>query len=149
MIMNLVICPECNHKIKLSEHPHPNQRLICSQCKLKLIVANIKPLVIDLVQSENKPKPKIVAIEATCPACDDLIRFRNNPHRGQRMSCLACQTEIEIISVKPLELDFAIPETDHRKWNRQHRLESRSQIRVDRHHRRLRKNDNSKFADKG
>ena len=44
---------------------------------------------------------------AYCPDCDGRITF--NPHVavGQQVTCPHCDSDLEVISVEPLELDWA------------------------------------------
>ena len=44
---------------------------------------------------------------AYCPDCDGRITL--NPHAvvGQRVTCTHCDSDLEVISVDPLELDWA------------------------------------------
>ena len=44
---------------------------------------------------------------AYCPDCDGRIAF--NPHAalGQKVTCPHCDSDLEVISVEPLELDWA------------------------------------------
>ena len=41
-----------------------------------------------------------------CPDCDGRIEF--NPHAfvGQKVTCPHCDTDLEVINVEPLELDW-------------------------------------------
>lgn len=41
-----------------------------------------------------------------CPDCDESINLRN-PRVGQKLFCPHCETEVEVISVDPLDLDWA------------------------------------------
>jgi lysine biosynthesis protein LysW len=43
-----------------------------------------------------------------CPECDERIVFNpGKPKFGQRLSCPSCSAELEVISIDPLELDWA------------------------------------------
>lgn len=44
---------------------------------------------------------------AICPDCSAEIRFRKAPHLGQIVTCTQCDTTLEVVSRKPLELDWA------------------------------------------
>lgn len=41
-----------------------------------------------------------------CPECDSRIKLRS-PRPGQRVTCHACGTGLEVIELSPLELDWA------------------------------------------
>jgi lysine biosynthesis protein LysW len=43
---------------------------------------------------------------AYCPDCDENIHLRS-PKVGQKLFCPNCETEVEVISVDPLDLDWA------------------------------------------
>ena len=133
--MSSVTCPECDQKLRIGAHPRPNQRIVCTKCELSLNVVSLDPLVIDIALPVEKPKPKPKILEADCPNCEQIIRLRSNLHRGQQLGCPACHTDLEIVSLRPLELDLAVPDVGHRKQNRLHKLESRAQHRPERNQR--------------
>lgn len=43
---------------------------------------------------------------AYCPECDAKINVKS-PKLGQIVSCRVCDTRLEIVDLKPLELDWA------------------------------------------
>ncbi|MFP4395955.1 MAG: hypothetical protein ACLFTI_11885 [Anaerolineales bacterium] len=53
-----------------------------------------------------------MASKAFCPACDEAITIQGNPKVGQRLRCPSCDTEIEVIDVNPVELDWAYEDED-------------------------------------
>ena len=53
-----------------------------------------------------------MASKAFCPACDEAITLQGNPKVGQRLRCPSCDTEIEVIDVNPVELDWAYEDED-------------------------------------
>ena len=46
-------------------------------------------------------------ISAFCPDCDEEMTFNPHPRLGQKVICPHCDVELEVISVDPLELDWA------------------------------------------
>ena len=44
---------------------------------------------------------------AFCPDCDTEIAFNPHPKLGQRLVCPHCDADLEVLSVDPLELDWA------------------------------------------
>ncbi len=42
-----------------------------------------------------------------CPDCDGTIVLNPHPTLGQKLTCPHCDAELEVISVDPLELDWA------------------------------------------
>ena len=43
---------------------------------------------------------------AYCPGCDEKIKL-NSPKEGQLVTCQNCGDELEVVSLTPLELDWA------------------------------------------
>ena len=43
-----------------------------------------------------------------CPECDADIRFRRKPRLGQQTMCGQCGEELEVIGLRPLELDYLL-----------------------------------------
>ena len=43
---------------------------------------------------------------ATCPQCDDRIRFTEMPDVGDIVRCRTCDARLEVISLNPIELDW-------------------------------------------
>ncbi len=44
---------------------------------------------------------------AYCPDCEGKISISSEAAVGQRITCPHCDTDLEVISVEPLELDWA------------------------------------------
>lgn len=47
-----------------------------------------------------------------CPECDTRIRFHTLPRVGQLITCRECGEICEVISLHPIELDWAYAEED-------------------------------------
>ena len=45
---------------------------------------------------------------AWCPECDSMIKLDKGVKVGERIECPECSTLLEIISLTPLELDYAL-----------------------------------------
>ncbi len=45
---------------------------------------------------------------AYCPECDAEIRFGRKPRLGQQKTCGQCGEEVEVIGLRPLELDYLL-----------------------------------------
>jgi lysine biosynthesis protein LysW len=46
-------------------------------------------------------------ISAFCPDCDEEMTFNPHPRLAQKVICPHCDADLEVISVDPLELDWA------------------------------------------
>ncbi len=49
---------------------------------------------------------------AFCPECGQGVQLGAQPQEGQRVTCGECGAELEVISVRPLELDWVYNEPD-------------------------------------
>lgn len=47
---------------------------------------------------------------AYCPECNARVNVGSKPREGQTIVCARCHAELEVISVDPLELDWAFTE---------------------------------------
>lgn len=47
-------------------------------------------------------------IETPCPECEYHVKINGRPQKGQRLSCPACHTNLVVVSLYPVELDFAL-----------------------------------------
>lgn len=45
--------------------------------------------------------------EGFCPDCDSTVDLGSNPKRGQTVTCGTCSAYLQVISVSPIELDWA------------------------------------------
>lgn len=43
-----------------------------------------------------------------CPECDSVIEFHNRPAVGFIVKCRKCYESFEVISLKPIELDWLL-----------------------------------------
>ncbi len=50
--------------------------------------------------------------EADCPNCEEVVRFSTAPTLGQKVTCPYCRELLEVVELKPLELDYAGEEDD-------------------------------------
>jgi lysine biosynthesis protein LysW len=51
-----------------------------------------------------------------CPNCDAAV-IKDNPRVGTMLTCRECDTELEIISVSPFEVDFPFDYGDDEEWD--------------------------------
>ncbi len=50
--------------------------------------------------------------EAYCPACDNDIVFATRPKISQMCRCTNCDTELEVVDLDPLTLDWIYEDDD-------------------------------------
>jgi alpha-aminoadipate carrier protein LysW len=51
-----------------------------------------------------------------CPNCDSEFNI-GNPRLGAFVNCRDCGTDLEVISVNPLEVDFPLDSYDDEDWD--------------------------------
>ncbi len=105
-----VPCPECEFLVKIGSRVQDGQRFVCPNCRTTFIIRFFDDESDDfeLIRVSNHPKKRLV-IEAGCPECESTIRLNANVREGQPVTCQHCLAELEVVSVDPLEVDFAIP----------------------------------------
>lgn len=54
--------------------------------------------------------------EADCPNCDEVVRFSSPPKLGQRVTCPFCQEALEVVELKPLELDYVYEDEEYEDY---------------------------------
>ncbi len=42
-----------------------------------------------------------------CPECDVTINLGKSPRKGQRITCFKCGSQLKVIGLSPIELDWA------------------------------------------
>jgi lysine biosynthesis protein LysW len=45
-----------------------------------------------------------------CPACNLSIPVGTSPHKGQIVSCPKCRSQLEVVNLSPIELDWIYDE---------------------------------------
>jgi lysine biosynthesis protein LysW len=48
--------------------------------------------------------------EAACPSCGATISIKGTPKIGMHVTCKSCDSEVEVVWLDPLELDFPMDE---------------------------------------
>jgi alpha-aminoadipate carrier protein LysW len=51
-----------------------------------------------------------------CPDCDGEIIFNPHPRIGQKLTCPHCASDLEVVSIDPVELDWAYDWSDDDDW---------------------------------
>jgi lysine biosynthesis protein LysW len=51
-------------------------------------------------------------VKAECPACNSNVNLGAKPKMGQRVKCNSCNTELEVVWLDPVELDWPYDEDD-------------------------------------
>jgi lysine biosynthesis protein LysW len=47
-------------------------------------------------------------MNGTCPFCKEAVEIKKTAKEGDIVICKACEAELEIVSLKPLELDWPL-----------------------------------------
>lgn len=48
--------------------------------------------------------------EAACPSCGATVSIKGTPKIGMHVTCKSCDSEVEVVLLDPLELDFPMDE---------------------------------------
>jgi alpha-aminoadipate carrier protein LysW len=59
------------------------------------------------------PDKKMLVAE--CPECETKIRFPQAPQMGETLTCHECGEALQVVSLSPLELDWA-NDDDYGEW---------------------------------
>ena len=106
-----VFCSDCGNRLKLGAHPRVGQRKVCPRCGTRLEIVSVSPLILD-VYDINTPRPRTIpkktVAESICPECDHSVRLGPHPREGQQVECPGCRTDLEVVSVDPLDLDIPL-----------------------------------------
>lgn len=102
-----VSCPECEYSLKLGTKIQDGRRVVCPNCRTALIINITDDDEIELLPVSNQSKKR--PIEVGCPECEEPIRLNASVRLGQPITCQHCLAELEVVSVDPLEVDFATP----------------------------------------
>jgi alpha-aminoadipate carrier protein LysW len=54
---------------------------------------------------------------ALCPECEERISLNPHARLGQKIVCPGCEADLEVISVQPLEFDWAYDWSDDGEWD--------------------------------
>jgi lysine biosynthesis protein LysW len=52
-------------------------------------------------------------ITGFCPECDGELKFDTTPSEGNLITCPQCSAYLEVVSVSPLEFDWAYDDEDY------------------------------------
>ena len=47
-------------------------------------------------------------VMAECPSCGAKVSIFTKPKMGQRVKCNACESDLEVVWLEPVELDWAL-----------------------------------------
>lgn len=47
-------------------------------------------------------------VKAECPSCGGEVSIFTKPKMGQRVKCNTCESDLEVVWLEPVELDWAL-----------------------------------------
>ncbi len=50
--------------------------------------------------------------DAVCPSCGASVKVKATPKIGMSVTCSSCSTELDVVWLDPLELDWPIEDDD-------------------------------------
>ena len=104
-------CPLCNEGIELGMILKFGQRLYCPACEAVLEVASLNPIRLDWLYfdqyiSEDDTFEHTQKRTAECPLCLHEITTPPRLKLGQCIFCPACDAELEVVWLNPLEFNW-------------------------------------------
>jgi glutaredoxin len=114
--MNTAKCPICEGKINLGRKVKFLERLSCPTCEAALEVISTSPVELDWIyydehQDSNGRERMKNSNNGRCPLCRDIVHIGSSQMKvGKRVICSGCDAQLEIVSLIPLELDWAYEE---------------------------------------
>ncbi|MCJ7536938.1 MAG: hypothetical protein WA997_15745 [Anaerolineales bacterium] len=109
--MKTAKCPVCEEKIKLGKKVEFLNRHSCPTCKALLEVLNIDPPELDWIYYDEYYDSEGIAQSRTpkvakCPICREDVPLGSQAKIGGRLLCHGCDSQLEIVSLFPAELDM-------------------------------------------
>jgi len=56
-------------------------------------------------------------LRAECPECSGTVKLEENITVGDRVICVECSVELEVLSLHPLELDYPLEDDWDDDWD--------------------------------
>jgi lysine biosynthesis protein LysW len=56
-------------------------------------------------------------LRTTCPECGEPVEFGEGAQVGERIVCVECQVELEILSSSPLVIDYVLADSWEDDWD--------------------------------
>lgn len=56
-------------------------------------------------------------VKAECPACNAMTNVSAKPKMGQRVVCSVCDTELEVVWLSPVELDWPYDDDEEEDYD--------------------------------
>jgi lysine biosynthesis protein LysW len=103
-------CPECESMMLLDKEVKRGEVIKCPACSVLLEVIGLEPLELDYAENEEWEEED--STMAWCPECDSRIEMGERVKLGTQLECSECGTMLEVISLKPLELDYAVEDEE-------------------------------------
>jgi lysine biosynthesis protein LysW len=77
-------------------------------------------------QGETEVDLLTTVAKAPCPDCGLTVKLGPKPKEGRQLTCINCGAYLEIINLKPLELDWAFSDfepdwdPDEKEWDKKY-----------------------------
>ena len=67
------------------------------------------------MSERDKPRPK--KSQGECPACRKYVFIGHSPQVGSGVICTRCHTELQIVDLNPVSLDWISDEQDYYEFD--------------------------------
>jgi transposase-like protein len=115
-------CPLCDEALEIGMILKLRQRLHCPACQAVLEAVSLNPIKLDwLYFDQFAVEENVHAIEkksvAECPICRNEFQTPSRLRIGQCILCPACDVELEVVWLSPVELIWPYGEGFHHLGN--------------------------------
>jgi uncharacterized paraquat-inducible protein A len=118
--MKEIECLACGDLIQVPEMVFLGQKFSCPSCYTELEVISTNPLelVIDnfdkneIIYNLNPASNSEGKDRIRCPRCNKIINITQRVWIGDRITCVTCGMEYQIVGLNPVEIDLPYDDTD-------------------------------------
>jgi hypothetical protein len=104
------VCPLCEELIELGSKLAIKKRIKCLGCKAVLEVISLNPIKLDWLYFDQNINMDDATEDGTytseCPLCRHVFKTPSKLILGQCILCPACEVELEVVWINPLELGW-------------------------------------------
>ena len=105
--MDKALCPICGTTVKVEQKLVLGAHVKCRVCNSSLEVIGLNPVELDtdydedyLADDENRKNSRSLP---RCPLCGEKLDTIHKFKIGKRITCPACEAELEVVDVDPVE----------------------------------------------
>jgi lysine biosynthesis protein LysW len=62
-------------------------------------------------------------LRTTCPECGEPVELDDDAQVGERLVCVECRIDLEVLSLSPLTIDYALVDEWEEDWDQDEGLD--------------------------